>query len=305
MDVMTAKRYCAPLLAALLASSAHGDGLHFDCLIEGNPPGFDTPKGVGANWAEGCVCLTNDQNEQICTDTDRVRKDRGVASAEIPWDVLDALSEDTTNLMIDIYEGACAGPNVFLAGCDESLTGPAGPAGPPGDPGPTGPPGEAGLDGPPGPPGAPGEPGPPGDPGPQGLRGGRGPQGPQGAPGAVGPPGDQGPKGPPGDAWSGCEEVICYNGPGSELRLAGKCPLPDNEGCTAPVNSAGGSQMYQQVLMGDPPRQFDRRLREARRRAALLRSTDVPARLTDVPQPRWPVRSTRMSDTARKGRVTP
>jgi collagen triple helix repeat protein len=191
----------APLLVALMGSTAAANGIHFDCLMEGDPKGFNTPPGVGANWEAGCVCLTNGSTgAQACTDTDHVLKDRGLASVEVPWSKLHAVSTGASAVIVDIYEGACAGPSVFLASCDESLTGPLGPTGPIGPAGPAGPVGlvgPVGFMGPVGAVGPLGPAGPDGLPGAEGLRGGRGVQGPTGP---TGPTGDQGGVGPDGPA---------------------------------------------------------------------------------------------------------
>jgi hypothetical protein len=171
------------------ASSAAADGLHFNCLLEGNPPGFDGPSATGYDWDPGCVCLTNNQTgARVCADTERLLKDRGMVSAEIPWSHLGGISVAATSVTVDIYQGACAGPNTFLASCDESLTGPLGAAGPAGPVGPQGPQGPIGPE----------------------IRGPRGPQGPQGPKGPIGDTGAVGPVGPTGSrATAPCFSRTC------------------------------------------------------------------------------------------------
>jgi hypothetical protein len=207
----------ALLLAAPLPAAA--DGLHFDCLIEDNPRGFNPPAGTGARWAAGCVCLTNDNTSaKACADTSRVRKDRGMASAEVGWHLLRAVSAGGSSVTVDIYQGSCAGPNTFLAGCNESLTGPVGPAGPRGPTGPLGPTGPTGL---------------------TGARGPRGPTGPTGPTGATGPTGMTGPTGDQGArATVTCVAAACTPHlacPASDIvRVScGPCfvPLPCPPGC--------------------------------------------------------------------------
>ena len=182
--------WLSTLLAAAAAQNARADGLHFDCLMEGNPPGFNSPDGTGNDWDPGCVCLTNNPTmARSCADTPRVLKDRGMASAEIPWSHLDGISADAVSVTVDMYQGACAGPNTFLASCDESLTGPEGARGPRGPDGPTGPQGPNG---------------------PPGIKGPKGPAGPQGAKGPKGDTGSVGPIGPTGPrATAPCSARAC------------------------------------------------------------------------------------------------
>jgi len=194
----------AAAIAAVALFPARGlaDGPHFDCLIDGNPPGFDCPK--GSAWQVGYVIVSNG-----CTGVDAdvnnvlLRCDRGMVSGELS--ALDAAGCQTVTL--DVFScgpkaGICdaASDATFAASCDLVLTGPVGPTGPAGPAGPAGPrgaDGDPGSDGPPGPPGPAGPRGPAGDPGAPGPPGLPGPAGPTGAEGPRGPTGPQGDPGPP------------------------------------------------------------------------------------------------------------
>ena len=176
-------------LAIGWVASARADGIHFGCLIERDPQGFNPPPGVGNDWDPGCVCLTNGQTgARSCADTDRLLKDRGMVSAEIPWSHLGGISAAATTVTVDLYQGSCAGPNTFLASCSESLTGPEGAVGPVGPQGSLGPTGAQGPE----------------------IKGPRGPQGPAGPKGPLGDTGVLGPTGPTGPrATAPCFSRAC------------------------------------------------------------------------------------------------
>lgn len=169
-------------LSALTTGSAMADGVHFDCLVEGNPPGFACPEGNA--WQKGYVTVTNG-----CTGTavDRndvlLRCDRGMISGELS----SLAGGGCQTVTLDVY--TCGTPDTgtcdsgddatYAATCSMALTGPLGPTGPIGPVGPIGPTGPPGERGPTGPQGVAGLPG---------AKGNTGAQGPVGAAGPAGPP---------------------------------------------------------------------------------------------------------------------
>lgn len=191
--------------------------VHFECLVDGNPEGFDCPK--GSAWQVGYV-IVNDSCGGGDRDVNNVllRCDRGMVSGELSS--LDAHGCQTVSL--DVFSCGpradrcdAASDAVLTASCDMVVTGGKGPPGPAGAPGPTGaagqdgPPGPPGNRGPDGPPGTPGNPGPPGPTGPQGPRGDPGPEGLSGLTGSTGLAGSVGPRGPTGPAGPAGAEVPC------------------------------------------------------------------------------------------------
>jgi len=169
-------------LATFLAGSALADGVHFDCLVEGNPPGFACTEGNA--WQLGYVTVTNgcattavDKNDIL------LRCDRGMMSGELP----SIAAGGCQFVTLDVYtcgtpdSGTCDSTSdaTYAATCDLALTGSRGPTGPIGLNGPAGPAG---------PPGAPGPIGPQGVAGPNGLKGDKGAQGSVGPTGPVGLP---------------------------------------------------------------------------------------------------------------------
>jgi hypothetical protein len=181
----------AVLLPLLLAGPARADGVHFDCLVEGNPPGFACTEGNA--WQLGYVTVTN-----VCTggavnrNDILLRCDRGMISGELP----SVAAGGCQVVSLDVY--TCGTPNsgtcdassdeaTYAATCDMALTGPQGPTGPIGPIGPVGPTG------------------PPGERGPTGPQGVAGPAGAKGDKGAQGPVGPAGPTGPP----PACQARVC------------------------------------------------------------------------------------------------
>ena len=145
-------------LSSLLAGSALAHGVHFDCLVEGNPPGFNDPEGNA--WQLGYVTVTNGcTGGAVNRDDVLLRFDRGMVSGE-----LSSLSGGGCQFVtLDVY--TCGKPDAgtcdpgsdatYAATCDMALTGPVGPTGPIGPVGPEGPTGPAGERGPTGPVGPP------------------------------------------------------------------------------------------------------------------------------------------------------
>jgi hypothetical protein len=183
------------LASGLLGGTARGHGLLYRCLMEGNPKGFNTPIGAGNDWDPGCCVFLNVSTRvSVAVDVDRMRKDRGSVSCEVPASTLsDALltypAVPAPILNITMHASACVdrAPDNVLGSCDQALIGPS-PAGPAGPPGPAGPAGPAGP------------------PGPAGDAGDVGPKGPKGLKGAMGPAGPVGPVGPVGPMGTCCDE---------------------------------------------------------------------------------------------------
>jgi len=212
--------------ATALPFAALAHGVLYDCLMEDNPKGFSTPAGAGNDWDLGCCVLRNvSTGVEVAVDVDRMRKDRGMVSCEVPASTLDSPLivypiAVTPVLNVTMHASTCAdmGPDTVLGSCDQSLTGPTcvGPTGPEGL---TGPQGAAGPTGPNGPTGPAGPIGPTGATGADGRKGPKGPPGPTGPTGPTGATGLTGFSGPTGPMGACCPEGAAAISSGVAMRL--------------------------------------------------------------------------------------